>query len=75
MYVGRLLCVPSLLAALSCFAFTLLKDLPWPYTAELHATCCSMAAGIDVGSSPLLLLLLCLLGGRKKAEPGLADSI
>lgn len=35
MYVGRLLCVPSLLLA-SCLY--LLKDLPWPCTASCR--CC-----------------------------------
>ena len=41
MYVGRLLCVPSLLLA-SCLY--LLKDLPWPCTASC-CCCCSGGGG------------------------------
>ena len=42
MYVGRLLCVPSLLLA-SCLY--LLKDLPWPCTASCCCCCCSGGGG------------------------------
>ena len=46
MYVGRLLCVPSLLLA-SCLY--LLKDLPWPCTASCY--CCSCSGGSGGGGS------------------------